>query len=95
VYPLEVEQVLTEHPAVAKAAVVGLPTAVIGELGVAFVVPRDPASPPSLGELRIWTAARLADYKAPDRLELVDDLPLTAMLKVDKLALRELLTPTA
>jgi acyl-CoA synthetase (AMP-forming)/AMP-acid ligase II len=75
-------------------AVVGLPTAVIGELGVAFVVPSDPGAPPSLEDLRAWTAERLADYKAPDRLELVDDLPLTAMLKVDKVALRESLTPT-
>ncbi|MCW2546493.1 MAG: putative acyl-CoA synthetase [Mycobacterium sp.] len=89
VYPLEVENVLLEHPLVAKAAVLGLPAPVIGEIGVAAVVPTDPARPPTLDDLRQWSRERLADYKAPDRLELVDDLPLTAMLKIDRKALLE------
>ncbi len=89
VYPMEVEGVLGEHPGVDRAAVVGIPADVIGEIGVAFVVPSDAASPPTLAELRQWVSARLADYKAPDRLELVPDLPLTAMLKIDKFALRQ------
>lgn len=84
VYPLEVENALAEHPGVDRAAVVGLAAPVIGEIGVAFVVPVDPAAPPSLDALREWTRQRLADYKAPDRLELVDDLPLTPMAKIDK-----------
>ncbi len=42
VYPLEVESVLATHPAVAKISVVGMPATVIGEIGVAFVVPTDP-----------------------------------------------------
>jgi acyl-CoA synthetase (AMP-forming)/AMP-acid ligase II len=92
IYPLEVENVLAEHPAVDRAAVVGLPTPVIGEIGVAFVVPADPAKPPVLEELRAWVRDRLADYKAPDRLEVVAELPLTEMLKVDKAALRRLLS---
>src|ERR1700690_3198625 len=46
VYPIEVENVLMEHPAVAKVAVVGLPTPVIGEIGVAHVVPTNPDLPP-------------------------------------------------
>lgn len=89
VYPLEVEHVLAEHPAVHQAAVVGTPTPVIGEIGTAFVVPADPVAPPTLAELRAWVAGRLADYKAPDRLVIVDELPLTAMMKVDKAALIE------
>jgi acyl-CoA synthetase (AMP-forming)/AMP-acid ligase II len=91
VYPLEVENVLAEHPAVSRVAIVGKPTAVIGEIGVAFVVPTDPAEPPALDELRTWTRDRLADYKAPDQLEVVTELPLTEMLKVDKAALRRTL----
>jgi acyl-CoA synthetase (AMP-forming)/AMP-acid ligase II len=87
VYPLEVENVLAEHPGVSSAGVVGLATAVIGEIGVAFVVPTDPANPPTLDDLRAWVRAHLSDYKAPDRLELLEALPLTAMLKVDKAAL--------
>jgi acyl-CoA synthetase (AMP-forming)/AMP-acid ligase II len=86
IYPLEVENALTAHPAVQAAAVVGIPAPVIGEIGVAFVVPA-PGQQPDLAALRRWCAGRIADYKAPDRLELVDDLPLTSMMKVDKRAL--------
>lgn len=88
VYPLEVENVLSEHPGVAAVAVVGTPAPVIGEIGIAFVVPADPADPPGRDELREWTRTRLADYKAPDRVEIVENLPLTAMLKTDRIALR-------
>jgi acyl-CoA synthetase (AMP-forming)/AMP-acid ligase II len=89
VYPLEVEQVIAEHPSVAEVAVVGVPTEVIGEIGVAVVVSCEPSSPPTLAELRSWVAARLADYKAPDRLVVTDALPFTAMGKVDKRILLE------
>jgi acyl-CoA synthetase (AMP-forming)/AMP-acid ligase II len=88
VYPLEVENVLAEHPGVDQVAVVGAPAEVIGEIGVAFVVPTAGGGAPTVEDLRAWTRARLADYKAPDRLVLVDALPLTSMMKVDKLALR-------
>ena len=88
VYPVEVEHVLTEHPDVARAAVVGVPTAVIGEIGVAFIVAASAERTPSLQELRVWAKKRLADYKAPDDLRVVSELPLTPMLKVDKTALR-------
>jgi acyl-CoA synthetase (AMP-forming)/AMP-acid ligase II len=87
VHPLEVENVLREHPRVAAAAVVGVPAPVIGEIGVAFVVPSDPSSPPAQEELQQWCAERLADYKKPDRVVLLDALPLTSMLKTDKAAL--------
>jgi acyl-CoA synthetase (AMP-forming)/AMP-acid ligase II len=90
VYPLEVEHVLAEHPAVAEAAVLGVPAPVIGEIGIAFVVPMPGRDAPSLDELRAWCRARLADYKAPDEMVVVDALPRTSMLKVDKLALRAL-----
>ncbi len=88
VYPVEVEDVLLEHPLVARAAVVGVETPVIGQIGVAFVVPSDPTDPPSTPELREWVRAHLADYKAPDEVRLVEELPQTAMAKIDKVALR-------
>lgn len=88
VYPLEVEHVLGEHPGVADASVIGVDAPVIGQIGVAFVRPADPGRPPTREELVDWCTARLADYKAPDRVVVVDELPLTAMLKVDKRALR-------
>jgi acyl-CoA synthetase (AMP-forming)/AMP-acid ligase II len=86
VYPAEVEAVLAEHPAVAEAAVVGVPAEVLGQVGVAFVVSRD-AGGDVEGELKGWVASRLADYKVPDRVVPVRQLPLTAMSKVDKRAL--------
>jgi acyl-CoA synthetase (AMP-forming)/AMP-acid ligase II len=89
VYPAEVEAVLGEHPSVDRAAVVGVPAPVLGDVGWAFVVPAagiavDPE------ELKAWCRERLADYKAPDHVRVVDDLPLTSMLKVDKRALADL-----
>jgi acyl-CoA synthetase (AMP-forming)/AMP-acid ligase II len=86
VYPLEVENALCAHPGVAAAAVVSAPAPVIGEIGIAFVVAA-PGGAPTTAELRAWCAAWLADYKAPDRVEFVSELPVNAMMKVDKLAL--------
>jgi acyl-CoA synthetase (AMP-forming)/AMP-acid ligase II len=62
---------------------------VLGEVGVAFVVaaPGVDSETLRLDELRAWCQARLADYKSPDRVIVVDDLPVTSMLKVDKRAL--------
>ncbi len=88
VHPLEVERVLEEHPGVSRAAIVGKATPVIGEIGVAFIIPVDPVAPPDRDELRQWCRARLADYKAPDQIEFVAELPLTPMLKVNKKVLR-------
>lgn len=90
VYPLEVERVLSELPSVAAVAVLGVPAPIIGEIGVAFVVPANPLVPPSLDELRGHVFGELADYKAPDRLVLLEALPLTPMMKVDKAALKAL-----
>jgi acyl-CoA synthetase (AMP-forming)/AMP-acid ligase II len=90
VYPAEIEDLLAKHPKVARAAVVGVPDAVFGEVGWAFVVPRDAAAPPTLAELRAFVGAELASFKRPDGLTVLPELPLTAMFKVDKRALRDL-----
>ncbi|MEE2059174.1 class I adenylate-forming enzyme family protein [Rhodococcus artemisiae] len=90
VHPIEVEHTIGEHPDVLHAAVVGHPAPVIGEIGVAFVVPDNPARPPTLEDLREWSRARLADYKAPDHLIVVDTIPLNAMAKIDRSALHSL-----
>jgi acyl-CoA synthetase (AMP-forming)/AMP-acid ligase II len=91
IYPAEVEAVLAEHPGVDRVAIVGAPDRVLGEVGVAFVVPAPDADPDTvtIDALRAWSRARLADYKAPDRVVIVDDLPITPMLKIDKRALSE------
>ena len=87
VFPAEVEAALGAHPAVAQVAVVGVPDPVLGEIGAAFVVVRPDGPPPDLEGLRETTRRQLADYKAPDRAYLVDELPVTAIGKVDKRAL--------
>jgi acyl-CoA synthetase (AMP-forming)/AMP-acid ligase II len=87
VYPAEVEARLVAHPGVADAAVVPRPDDVMGEIGVAVVVPRDPAAPPTLDDLRSFLAPRLAAYKLPEAVRIVDALPLTPMQKVDRRAL--------
>lgn len=87
IYPVELENCLGGHDKVDRVALVGTPAPVLGEIGVAFVVPAAGSEPPTLDELRAWCKAQLADYKAPDCLVLVDELPLTAMSKIDKRAL--------
>jgi len=84
VYPAEVEAVLAAHPSVAEVAVVPRPDPVMGEIGVAVVAPRDPAAPPTLDDVRAFLDGRLAAYKLPEALRVVDELPLTPMQKVDR-----------
>jgi acyl-CoA synthetase (AMP-forming)/AMP-acid ligase II len=87
VYPAEVEQVLARHPGVAEAAVVGVPDARLGEVGRAFVVAR-PGASPDPAELVGFCRERLANYKVPRSVVLVDSLPRNAGGKVVKSALR-------
>lgn len=87
VHPLEVEQVIAEHPDVAEVAVAGLPDEVLGYRGVAWVVPADPGRPPTQQTLKDWCRSQLADYKAPDKVLVVDALPRNQMGKVDKRSL--------
>lgn len=88
VYPVEVENVLAEHPLVGDVAVVSRPDDVMGEIGVAFVVGAEGAEPPELDDLRAFAHDHLAHHKLPEDLRMVDDLPLTAMDKVDRSALQ-------
>jgi o-succinylbenzoate---CoA ligase len=75
VHPAEVEAVLAAHPAVAAVGVRGLPDPRWGQRVAAYVVPRDPAAPPTLAELRAFALERLAAAKAPHELVLVASLP--------------------
>jgi acyl-CoA synthetase (AMP-forming)/AMP-acid ligase II len=88
VYPLEVEAVLAAHPGVAEVAVVPRPDDVMGEIGVAVVVPSAPDDPPTLEDLRAFAAESLAAYKLPEAIRIVAELPLTDMHKVDRLRLQ-------
>jgi acyl-CoA synthetase (AMP-forming)/AMP-acid ligase II len=78
VAPSEVERVLAGHPAVGEVAVVGVPDAEWGEVVTAVVVVRDGSAPPELDALRTFCAGRLAPFKHPRRIAVVDALPRTA-----------------
>jgi HIP---CoA ligase len=91
VYPAEVESILLRHPDVRLAAVVGIPDLRMGEVGAAFVALRQPA--PTGDEIIEWARANMANYKVPRRVEIVDDLPVNAAGKVEKVELRKRLLP--
>ena len=87
VYCTEVESVLHEHPAVAEVAIVGIDDRVMGERACAVVVLR-PGTQVDLADLRAFASARLAGFKCPEALHLVDELPTTATGKVAKAVVR-------
>lgn len=88
VYPVEVENVLTDHPGVTAAAGIGMSDDLKGQVGYYFVVPRDGAeiSPAILKE---YCSARLANYKVPAVIVILDELPMTATGKVRKAQLMD------
>jgi HIP---CoA ligase len=86
-YPAEIERLLCLHPDVAQAAVIGVPDARMGEVGCAFLVPRqgcviDAAS------LMAWARGSMANYKVPREMRVVEGLPVNAAGKVMKGLLR-------
>jgi fatty-acyl-CoA synthase len=87
VYPAEVENVLYEMPEIHEVAVIGLADPKWGEAGCAVVVPVDGAEL-TLADVRGWCGDRLARFKQPSRLEIVDELPRNATGKVLKFELR-------
>lgn len=89
VYPREIEEFLHTHPEIADVQVVGVPHERYGEEVLACVVPRDPADPPTLEDLRAFCRDRLAHYKVPSRLQILDAFPMTVSGKVRKVELRE------
>ncbi len=87
-YPAEIENLMTMHPDVAAAAVVGVPDERLGEVGYAFVIPTTGTSPSEDGILT-WCRAEMANYKCPRHVTFVDEFPLNASGKVLKYELRK------
>ncbi len=88
VYPLELETALYEHPAVQQCAVVGVPDAKWGEVGRAFVVLK-PGVSATAEELLAHLRERVARFKVPKKVEVLERLPLSAAGKILKRELRE------
>jgi acyl-CoA synthetase (AMP-forming)/AMP-acid ligase II len=88
IYPKEIEDRLFDHPAVAEAAVVGIPDETWGEVVAAFIRCVPEASV-SQTELHTWCRERLAPHKTPVRWEFVEAFPLTPSGKIQKYVLRE------
>ncbi|MGG7611262.1 AMP-binding protein [Streptomyces sp. ZG43] len=89
IYPREIEEFLYTHPKIADVQVVGVPDGKYGEEVLACVIPRQNAGPLTLEELRAFCRDRLAHYKVPSRLQLLDAFPMTVSGKVRKIELRE------
>ncbi len=88
VYPAEVENLLFQHEGVAQVAVVGVPDERMGEVGMAFIVPL-PDARLDADEIIAWSREKMANYKVPRHVEVVNELPTNASGKVLKFELRE------
>jgi acyl-CoA synthetase (AMP-forming)/AMP-acid ligase II len=87
-YPAEIEGFLMNHPAVAQAAVIGVPDERLGQVGKAFVVRKGGKNTVSAEELIGWCRERMAGFKVPRSVQFLDALPLNATGKVVKDLLR-------
>ena len=87
----EVESLLLSHPGVREVAVIGWPDAVLGEKVCAVVVPKDPAQGVKLEELTAYlrSVGKVAAFKLPERIELLDELPRNPVGKILKRVLRQ------
>jgi non-ribosomal peptide synthetase component E (peptide arylation enzyme) len=89
----EVERLVTTHPAVTAAGVVGMPDKVYGERVCVFVTVREGHAAPTVAELGAYLHSQgLAKFKWPERIEVLPELPLTKAAKLDKPRLKQLIT---
>ncbi len=93
-YPAEIERMMAAHPAIAQVAVIGVPDERLGEVGMAYVVMR-PQAKLDVDELITWCRERMANYKVPRYVEIVQAVPTNPSGKVLKYQLREAASATA
>lgn len=87
VYPIELENILAKHPAVRQIAAVGIPDAEFGQRLKAFIV-LSPGATVAEAEIRRWLETRVARFQMPAAIEFLDELPQTAVGKINKKVLR-------
>jgi len=88
IYCAEVEDAIAGHPKVADVALIGVPNEKWGETPLAVIIPREPTDPPTAAEITEWCTEKLARYKRPKHLAIVDALPRNPSGKVLKNQLR-------
>ncbi|MDI2125269.1 AMP-binding protein [Yinghuangia seranimata] len=89
VYPREVEEFLYTHPDIVDAQVIGVPDAKYGEELMAWIKVRPGADAPTSESIRAYCAGRLAHYKIPRYVHVVDEFPMTVTGKIRKVEMRE------
>ncbi len=91
--PKEIEDLLLTHPKIKEVAVVGMPDHVLGEKCCAFVVPSDSKDPLTFNEMSNYLEEnKLAKFKFPERLEIIEELPMIGSAKIDKKLMVEWIT---
>ena len=86
IYPAEVELFLSGHPAVADAAVFGIPCERFGEQVCAWIRPKAPLN---ADEMMAWCKGRISHHKVPARIRVVEEFPMTVTGKIQKFAMRQ------
>ncbi len=90
VYPKEIEEIFYNHASIMEVAIVGLPDSVLGEVSCAVVVLK-PECTATVEELKAFIVEQVADYKLPDHIVFMEELPRTASGKVQKFILKDLI----
>ncbi|WP_134705118.1 class I adenylate-forming enzyme family protein [Ammoniphilus sp. YIM 78166] len=89
IYPTEMEEIFYTHSSVMEVSIVGLPDTVLGEISCAAVLLK-PEHNVTADELKVFIKSRVADYKVPDHIVIVDELPKTPSGKIKKFELKDL-----
>lgn len=89
VYPAQVEKVLLNHPNIAQVSIIGVPDEEWGEVGHAFIVPREKGKEIGIDEIKSFLTDKVAKYKYPAKVTLIDEMPLTSTMKVRKTELKK------